>query len=154
MYSVLLFIHSWLRWFVLIGLFSCVIVGINGLISSKNFTNPIKKLVVISVAIVHTQFFMGLILYFLSPVTIFFTTHFSEAIRMQENRFFGIEHSIMMVVSVAIVTIGARLSKKQINDKDKFKIIAIWFTTALIIILISIPWSFSPIAPHRPLFRF
>jgi len=37
-------------------------------------------------------------------------------------------------------------------DKEKFKIMLLWYGIALIIILIAIPWPFSPLA-NRPYLR-
>jgi hypothetical protein len=67
-------------------------------------------------------------------------------------RFFGMEHITMMLIAIILITIGSAKAKRKTTDADKFKTMAIWFTISLMIILSSIPWSFSPLT-SRPLFR-
>jgi len=62
------------------------------------------------------------------------------------------EHSVMMITAIVIITIGSAKAKRKLTDKEKFKTMAIWFTVGLVIILISIPWTFSSFA-SRPYFR-
>jgi hypothetical protein len=62
------------------------------------------------------------------------------------------EHSLMMMVAIVIITIGSAKTKRRHTDTEKFKTMAIWFTVGLLIILISVPWTFSPLA-SRPYFR-
>ena len=82
----------------------------------------------------------------------YFMKNFKEAVHQKDIRFFGMEHSIMMVVAIVLITIGSVIAKRKSTDQDKFKTVAIWFTIGLIIILISIPWTFSPFV-SRPNFR-
>lgn len=58
----------------------------------------------------------------------------------------------MMLVSVVIVTIGSMRARRQASDRDKFRTIAIWYGVALLVILLNIPWPFSPLV-SRPWFR-
>jgi hypothetical protein len=43
-------------------------------------------------------------------------------------------------------------SKRKPGDREKFKTMAIWFSIALFIIFLSIPWPFSPFT-SRPYLR-
>jgi len=96
---------------------------------------------------------LGLWLYFISPVIAYFLQNFASAIHERQFRFVGMEHSTMMFVAIAIISIGSSKAKRESHGKQKFKTMAIWFTIGLLIILSSIPWSFSPLV-SRPLFRF
>ena len=91
----------------------------------------------------HIQLIIGILLYIISPLIAAFFHNFKDLVHNREIRFFGIEHNIMMLAAIIIITIGSIIAKRKSLDKDKFKTIAIWFTIGLIIILISIPWSFS-----------
>jgi hypothetical protein len=51
-----------------------------------------------------------------------------------------------------LITIGSAKAKRKDDNKAKFKTMAIWFTIALLVILSSVPWSFSPLV-SRPNFR-
>jgi hypothetical protein len=92
-------------------------------------------------------------LYFISPIVSYFLGHYSEAVHERGQRFFGMEHILMMLIAITFITIGSSNAKRLSHDHQKFKTMAIWFSIALLIILISIPWPFSPIAPNRPYFR-
>jgi hypothetical protein len=62
------------------------------------------------------------------------------------------EHSLMMIVAIVIITIGSAKAKRKPTDIEKFKTMAIWFSIGLFIILVNIPWPFSPFA-SRSFFR-
>jgi len=81
-----------------------------------------------------------------------FLHHFAEAVHIWEIRFFGIEHSSTMLIAILLITIGSALAKRKPTDREKFKIIAIWFSIALLLILAAIPWEFSPLV-SRPYLR-
>ena len=59
---------------------------------------------------------------------------------------------ILALIAVIIITIGSMLAKRKINDRDKFKTMAIWYSIGLLVILANIPWPFSPLV-SRPWFR-
>jgi hypothetical protein len=92
-------------------------------------------------------------LYFISPIVQYFLDHFSEAVHNRGQRFFGMEHITMMVIAVFMITHGSTLAKKRAESEKKFKAMALWYTIALLIIFLSIPWPFSPFTA-RPYFRF
>lgn len=151
-YSTFLVLHSLLRWFVLISLIYAIIQACKGWFSTMPYTPRDNKIRTITVIIVHIQLLVGLVLYAVSPIIHQLFGNFSEAVRQTAIRFYGMEHSIMMILAVVLITIGSAKAKRLSNDIKKFKSIAIWFTLGLIIILVSIPWPFSPF-DARPLFR-
>lgn len=91
-------------------------------------------------------------MYVQSPIVKYFFKNFKEGIENPEIAFFGIFHILLMLSAIILITIGSALAKRKLNDRDKFKTIFLWFSFALIIIFIAIPWPFSPIA-NRPYFR-
>lgn len=151
-YSTLLVLHSLLRWFVLISLIYATYQAYKGWLSTMPYTPRDNKIRNITVIIVHLQLLVGLILYAFSPITRQLFTNFGQAIEQTAIRFYGMEHSVMMILAVVFITIGSAKAKRHSNDIKKFKTIAIWFTIGLIIILVSIPWPFSPF-DARPLLR-
>ena len=58
----------------------------------------------------------------------------------------------MMLIGIIITSIGSVKVKNKSKDNEKFRTMGIWFAIGLLVILISIPWSFSPLA-SRPYFR-
>jgi len=153
MYFILLALHSLVRWLVLSGLLLSIVCAYRGWILKKAFSRSDNALRHWTATIAHIQLVIGLLLYFISPVVHYFVQHYKNAVHQSQIRFFGMEHSSMMLLAIIIMTIGSARAKRQKEDNGKFKTIAIWFTIALLIILFSIPWPFSPFA-SRPYFRF
>lgn len=152
MYPLFLPLHSLIRWFVLIFLLFSIFRGFRGIIKNQVFSTFDNNIRIITVKVVQLQFCIGIVLYFLSPISRYFLRDFNSAIHLREIRFFGLEHITMMVLAVAIITIGSDRINKASSDQHKYKIMAIWFGIGLLLILVSIPWSFSPFT-SRPNFR-
>jgi H+/gluconate symporter-like permease len=116
----------------------------------SQFDNQVRHT---TATIAHIQLIFGIWLYVISPITAFFFEHNTEALHLQEVRFFSIEHSATMLLAILIITIGSALAKRKYNDKEKFKTIALYYSIAFLLILAAIPWEFSPLV-SRPSFRF
>jgi hypothetical protein len=152
MYSYLIVAHSFFRWLVLISLLVVIYRAYVGWFKNKVFTPRENSIPNFATTVSNIQFLIGLWLYFKSPVVDYFWDNFRVAIHERDIRFFGIEHITMMFIAVTIINTGSGLVKKRLTDKAKFKTIAIWFTVALTIIFLSIPWPFSPFT-RRPYLR-
>lgn len=151
-YSVLLVVHSLFRWFLLISLIYTIYQAFKGWSSNLPYTPRIDKIRNITVILAHVQLLVGLVLYALSPAIRKLFNNFGEAVQDTALRFYGMEHSVMMIIAIVLITIGSAKAKRYSEDVNKFKSIAIWFTIGLILILVTIPWPFSPF-DARPLFR-
>ncbi len=152
MYFTLLAIHSLLRWLVLISLVLVPIIGYTGWLTGRSFTKRDNLLRLVATTVCHIQAVVGITLYFVSPVIDYFLHNYGTAVHMRQIRFFGMEHSLMMLVAVVLVTIGSAKAKRKTADKDKFKTLAVWFTIGLVVVLLNIPWPFSPLVA-RPFLR-
>ena len=152
MYSTLLAFHSIIRWLVLASLLFAIFRAYKGWMLGKEFSRFENLVRHWTATIAHIQLVLGLSLYFISPITYYFLHHYKDAVHQRAIRFFGMEHSLMMIIAIVIITIGSAKAKRKQTDKDKFKTMAIWFTIGLIIIFTSIPWAFSPFI-SRPNFR-
>ncbi|HEX6428575.1 MAG TPA: hypothetical protein VF008_12850 [Niastella sp.] len=152
MYYLLLAIHSLVRWLVLVSLLVAIFQAYKGWLGNKPFSKFDNIIRSATASIAHVQFVLGIVLYCISPLVRYFLGYFKTAVHQREIRFFGMEHIAMMLIAVVLITIGSMKAKRQSTDKQRFKTMAIWFTIALIIILSSIPWQFSPLI-SRPYFR-
>jgi cell division protein FtsW (lipid II flippase) len=152
MYSTLLALHSLVRWLVLTSLLLAIFFAYYGWLSKKRFTRMDNAIRHWTATIAHIQLILGLWLYFISPIVAYFLSHFNTAMHERAIRFFGMEHITMMLIGITIITIGSAKAKRKTTDHEKFKTMAIWFTIALLVILSSVPWSFSPLI-SRPNFR-
>jgi hypothetical protein len=152
MFQTLLSIHSVVRWLVLVSLLYAIYKAYNGYVNKSKFTKADNSIRHGTATISHIQLTIGLFLYMYSPVIKYFRLNFKEAIQNMDTLFFGLIHITLMVTSVVIITIGSALAKRKGDDREKFKTMLVWFTIGLIIILIAIPWPFSPLA-SRPYIR-
>ncbi|WP_461451615.1 hypothetical protein [Mucilaginibacter sp.] len=126
--------------------------GYRGWLLKKSFTKFDNSVRHITATIAHVQLIIGLWLYFISPIVAYFLYDFKDAVHNRQSRFFGMEHVTMMLIGITLITIGSYKTKRKTTDLEKFKTMAIWYTIALLVILSSVPWSFSPLV-SRPLFR-
>ena len=151
MMDTILQLHSITRWLILISLVAALYVAYSGWLFNKKNEPWFNRLRIITQTIAHIQLVVGLYLYFTSPIVSFFWRNPSIAIKMREIRFFSMEHSLVMLVAIVLWTIVS-MRVKRIKDDSKYKKMAIVYTIVLILILSSIPWSFSPLV-SRPLWR-
>ncbi|KAA2243241.1 hypothetical protein F0L74_12055 [Chitinophaga agrisoli] len=153
MYLYLLFFHSLLRWLVLGSFLYALFRGLRGWLGKKrNFRAADSAARQLAVTMAHIQLPVGYVLYFNSPVISYFRTHYHEAGLPFDFLFFGLIHIILMTLSVVCITTGGAVARRKIDDASRFRAMTLWFAAALLIILIAIPWPFSPLA-QRPLLR-
>lgn len=152
MYPVLLSLHSLVRWAVLATVLATLIRSYYGWLAARPFTRSDNSLRIITLSVVHIQATLGIILYGISPIIRHFFSS-AKAMHEKEFRFFGMEHSLMMLIAVVFISIAAILCKRKSTDREKFKTLAVWFSIAVVIILFSIPWNFGEITANRPWIR-
>lgn len=152
MYPTILAVHSLFRWLVLASLVFAIYRGYRGWRTGLIFSRSDDGVRHRTATIAHVQLILGLWLYSVSPIVDYFFKNYKEAVHERQIRFFGMEHSIVMILSVVVITIGSMRAKRASTDQNKFKIMAIWYALALFLILTSIPWAFSPLV-SRPWFR-
>ncbi len=152
MYHYFLLLHSWWRWLVLFMLLYAVIHSITAFRRDKPFVRNDDMLCYAVPIVLYIQLFTGLALYFTSPLTNYFLSHFKIAVHERELRFFGMEHLTVMTAAVIVVSIGSATARRNADHKEKFRMMYSWYTAGLILILTSVPWSFSPLV-SRPSFR-
>lgn len=152
MYPIILATHSLTRWLILISLLYVIYRAYKGWISKRPFSRLDNFSLNLTVIIAYIQLVEGIWLYFTSPIIHYFLHHFKEAVPQNEFRFFGMEHSLVMITAIVIIVIGAAKTKRKKTGNEKFKTMAVWFSIALLMILSSVPWVFSPYV-SRPYFR-
>ncbi|KFF02133.1 hypothetical protein [Chryseobacterium luteum] len=152
MYQTFTFLHSLFRWVVLLSLIYAVWVAFKGYYYRETFSKKEDSVRHWTATIAHIQLVLGIILYSKSPIVQYFWKYFSEAKTSLDLLFFGLIHIFLMLTAIVLVTVGSALAKRKAADREKFKTMLIWFTVALAVIFMAIPWPFSPFA-NRPYFR-
>ena len=152
MLNTLLFFHSIMRWFVLGSLLYALYKAYTGYASKRIFTKHDDAVRHWTATTAHIQLMLGILVYTQSP-NARFTLHAAGTNgQMTQPFFFGVVHLLLMLSAIVIITVGSALAKRKPSDSDKFKTMLIWFGIALLVILIAIPWPFSPFV-QRPYLR-
>ena len=150
MYSFLLPLHSIFRWLVLLSLSYAIYVSFMGKTRKLTFTKGLNQVRHWTATIAHIQLIIGILLYTQSPIVKYFgATGMNE---WNDSTFFGLIHMVLMLVAIVIITIGSAKAKRKATDAEKFNTMFIFFLIGLLLILIAIPWPFSPLA-SRPYLR-
>jgi len=105
--------------------------------SKKEFTEKDRKLGLIGLIFCHIQLLLGLILYFVSPLV----QGFGVAMKDSTLRLYALEHPLINIIAIVLITIGWSKHKKATDSNKKFKLFAIFYTIGLILILSRIPWK-------------
>jgi hypothetical protein len=152
MYSSALWLHSWLRWAVLLAGLVAWLRAISGKTARRPWTPQDELWGLLLTISVDLQFLVGLILYaFLSPIVRQGLRNFSVAMQINVVRFFTIEHAIGMIAGIALVHIARVKIRKAGDAERKHRLAMVFYGIALVLMIILIPWPGLPVA--RPLFR-
>ena len=129
-------LHSTLAVILLLALvISIVITAINYFKA-----NPYnRKIALIGFISAHLQLLIGLVMYFISPLGL--KSFSGENMSNSTARLYFLEHPLMMIIAIVLITIGYSKAKKAKQDYAANKTVFITFTIALILILSRIPWS-------------
>jgi hypothetical protein len=152
MYSSALWLHSWLRWAVLLTGLVVWLRAIGGKTARRPWTPQDELWGLLLTISVDLQLVVGLVLYFfLSPITRLGLRNFAAAMQINVARFFTIEHVIGMVVGIALVHIARVKIRKAPDAARKHRLALVLYGIALVVMILLIPWPGLPAA--RPLFR-
>jgi len=151
MHQILLSLHSINRWLVLLSLLYGIYIAGRGRWQQHTFTAHDNFVRHVTATIAQVQLLLGLSLYMISPIVKFAVAEEGNQL-VSEHLFFRYIHISLMAIAVIMITIGSAKAKRMPTDIQKFSTMLIWFVVALLIILVAIPWPFSPLA-NRPFIR-
>ena len=131
-------IHSFWAYLVLA---LWLIVVLKALTSfKKEFKDIDLRLALFTLIVSHIQLLLGLGVYFSSPA---YKSLKANGMGGMDSvtRLLAVEHPLMMIIAIILITIGYSKHKKKTTDESKFKTIAIFYGLALVMVLSRIPWS-------------
>ncbi|MCK0123366.1 hypothetical protein MWU76_03035 [Gelidibacter sp. F2691] len=142
MYETVKMLHSYWAYLTLLMI---VIAALNALVKyfGKKEFHPIDfRISLFTLIVSHIQLLIGLIVLFAGP-------YFTQISDMGMKTVMGnpvlrsniVEHPLMMIIAVVLITIGYSKHKKKLTSTPKFKVLAIFYTLALISVLAKIPWN-------------
>lgn len=134
--------HSWLRWIVLILAVVVIFLSFTGWFGNRKYSKLDNALGGAFIGTLHLQLLIGLLLYFVfSPLGVAaFQNGVGAVMKNGALRYWAVEHITTMILAVIVAQIGRTRSKKA-KGKKKFSTAAIFYTIAIILIALRIPWD-------------
>lgn len=147
-----LVIHNILRWAVLLFGLWAVIAALAAVVSKRDYRNSDNKSGLFFMISCDIQLLLGLILYFTGMWFEKVKTDMGAVMKNSVERFFAVEHALMMIIAWLLVHVGRSMVKRAGTDAQKHKRTLIYFGIALILILAMIPWPFRQPGIERQFF--
>lgn len=141
MYEFIQKFHSGWAYLALLVLVIAVINSVIGLTSKKEFTSKDRKIALFALIAIHTQLLVGLILYFVSPNGLNMIKAVGMGGLTTESRLLALEHPLINIIAIVLITIGWSKHKKLLTNESKFKTFSIFYGLGLVLILSRIPWK-------------
>jgi hypothetical protein len=139
MYTGLKHFHSFWAYLVILLLAVALINALLGLLGNKNFTDKDRRLSLFALIAAHVQLLLGLILYFVSPLGS--SNLGGDAMKNATARLYAVEHPLVMLIAIVLITVGYSRSKRLTVDKQKFRTTTLLYGLAFVLVLSRIPWS-------------
>lgn len=151
MYEILLFIHSWMRWFVVALMIVLLFLSLAGTLRKAPWTERDSVFHWFFDQFFGYQILFGLTLWMgASPVVKAFFTNPGLALDNGIVAFWSIWHGLTMLVAFALFQMGTAKTKKALPEK-KHRILCVTTALSLGVLLLAIPWPWLDWG--RPLVR-
>jgi len=137
-------LHSYWAYLAIIMLIVAVVNSLIGLTGKKEYGAKDFRISLFTLIVSHIQLLLGLILYFVSPMFDMWSSMGSEVMKTASVRLYLVEHPLINIIAIVLITIGYSKHKKKLTSSPKFKTIFIFYTLALICLLSRIPWDVWP----------
>lgn len=135
------FIHSYWAYLVLIVLILATFNAIFKFFGNKEFDPKDFRISLFCLITFHMQLLIGIVLYLTKDYfSIISDMGMGSVMKNTELRNLIIEHPTTMIIATVLVTIGYSKHKKKLVSKPKFKMLAIFYSLALVLVLAKIPW--------------
>lgn len=137
MYDFIQKFHSGWAYLALLVLVVAVVNSFMGLSSKKEFTSKDRKIALFALIAIHIQLLVGLIVYLVSPLGLDSLGQMSDKVL----RLTSLEHPLINIIGIVLITIGWSKHKKSLTSESKFKTFSIFYGLGLLLILSRIPWN-------------
>jgi len=139
LYSAIKSFHTGGAFFLLLFFILSIVFNAYAWLKKKPFTLQNKTYALYGLVSIHIQFLLGLALYFLSPLGM--SNVSGAAMKNSHFRFYILEHPLVMIIAIALVTIGYSKAKRLTIDAAKYKTMVLFYSIGLILILSRFPWG-------------
>ncbi len=151
--QTILVLHNILRWAILLFGVWTLVNALSGVMSKRPYSLNDNRSNLFFMIGCDIQLLLGLVLYFSNSWFDKLKAGMGPVMKNGYDRFFTVEHSLMMIIAWILVHVGRTSVKRASTDAAKHRKMLLYFGLALLLILASIPWPFrTEIA--RPLLRW
>jgi hypothetical protein len=137
-------LHSYWAYLAVIMLIIAVVNALIGYVGKKEYKAKDFRISLFTLIVSHIQLLLGLILYFVSPKFELWSSLGSEVMKTADVRLYLVEHPLINIIAIVLITIGYSKHKKKLTSTPKFKMIFIFYALALVCLLSRIPWDVWP----------
>ena len=142
MYETINVIHSGWAYLVLFMLVLATLNALTKFFGKKEFQPMDFRISLFTLIVTHIQLLIGIVLFFAAGyISIISDMGMGGIMKNDTLRSNIIEHPTTMIAAVVFITIGYSKHKKKLTSTPKFKMLAIFYTIALVLVLAKIPWK-------------
>ncbi len=135
-------LHSYWAYLTLLLLLVAIFNALFGWLGKNNYYKKDLRISLFALVVLHIQLLLGIVLYFTSPIVKhMFQEGMGMAMKDAVVRMFSVEHPLMMLIGVVLVTIGFKRHTQKVGSTAMFKTLFIYYGIALVFILSRIPWK-------------
>lgn len=139
MYTGIKHLHSTLAYVLLAGLVIAILYVLFAYLQNRPYN---RKMTLLGLICAHLQLVVGLIAYFVSPYGIKNVS--GAAMKDSISRLYFLEHPLMMLVAIILITVGYSRAKRLPTAKKQNANVLVFYTIGLVLILSRIPWHAWP----------
>jgi hypothetical protein len=142
MYETFKFLHSYWAYLSLVILILSTFNALIKFFGNKEFGAFDFRVSLFTLIIFHIQLILGMVLYFSAGyMSLISEMGMGGIMKDSVLRSNIVEHPLTMIIAVTLITMGYSKHKKKLTSKPKFKLLAIFYTLALVFVLAKIPWE-------------
>ena len=143
-------LHNIIRWVVVALAVVTLVRTFSGWFGKRAWTASDRKVGIFFTSAIDMQLLLGVLLYFVYSnwgLKAILEQGMSAVMKQDTYRFFTIEHAFYMLLGMVFAHLGSALPKRAKDDLTKHKRAAIFFSLAVLVILLGMPW-FRPLLPN------
>jgi len=137
--STVKFLHSYWAYLVLLVVILATINSIIGMLTKKEFGAKDFRIALFALIVTHIQLLIGIVLFVVANN--FGEIEMGEIMKNASLRLRNVEHPLLMLIAIALLTIGYSKHKNKRTSSAKFKTLVIPYSLALVAMLAMIPWK-------------
>jgi hypothetical protein len=143
MYSVVLLLHSWLRWIALVATVGVTFAALRGKVRTDG--SVADRWGMFAMIALDLQMLLGLVLYLaVSPFMKPILENFGASMKDPATRFWAVEHVTAMFGAIILAHVGRVLARKAKTAGDKRTRLLVCFGLATVLLFAGMPWPGRP----------